>query len=148
MKFRVDWYIIRLYLQKSKFGLIQQVAKKYLLQGSTWFSSVWSMIIRYVPLFGPKKGNNYENIQERPGFYLWGSKSVQNSCPALSKNGFYRVMSVLILSLSLVKDFPVKRFSFFESYYGFQTFRSCEYVRGRLTHQSLKSNIKFQKLKE
>ena len=64
------------------------------------------------------------------------------------KNGFYRVMGVMILSLSLVKDFPVKRFSFFESYYGFQTFRSCEYVRGRLTHQSLKSNIKFQKLKE
>ena len=75
------------------------------------------MRIQYITLFGPKKGNNYDNIQERHGFYLWGSKSVQNSCPVSSKkNDFYRVMGVIFkLSLSLVKEFCVKRFTFFES---------------------------------
>ena len=47
---------------KVKIWLNLVGGQKVLAAGKYLVSSVWSMIIRYVPLFGPKKGNNYENI--------------------------------------------------------------------------------------
>ena len=138
----------------TKWGLFMAILIRFLTEigkNSDWWHMVCSslhflsMRIQYIPLFGPKIGNNYDNIQERHGFYLWGSKSVQDSCPVSSKKRFLQGHGCHLQTEPEWKTFPWKD-SVFSSRNMVFTHLGPENTSGDgwLT----KSNTKFQKFKE